>query len=107
MRREQDVDAFALEPAAIRFERARIAVEVLVRPELQPVDEDAGDDAVAVRARDAHQREMALVQVAHRRHERHLVGAREPLAQRFRGFNQIHRAPSCNAERIPIMPGRG
>ena len=59
--------------------RARIAVEVLVRPELQPVDEDAGDHRVAVLARDPAQRQMAVVQVAHRRHERDALGAGEVL----------------------------
>ena len=59
-----------LESGAVGLERARIAVEVLVRSELQPVDEDARDDGVAVLRAMLHQRQVARVQVAHRRHER-------------------------------------
>ncbi len=81
LRREQHVDAFALESRAIGFDGSRIAVEVLVRPELQPIDEDARDDRVAVLARDPAQRQMAGVQIAHRRHERDAAGAGEAIGE--------------------------
>ena len=48
VRREQYVDPFALELRTVGFERSRVAIEVLVRTELQPVDEDARDDTVGV-----------------------------------------------------------
>jgi hypothetical protein len=74
LRREQHVDAFALETLTIGLHGSRVAVEILVRPELQPVDENARDDGVAVLAGDPAQRKMAGVQVAHRRHERYPAG---------------------------------
>ena len=55
-RREQHVDAVSLELDAVGFERTWIPIEILVGAELQPVDEDAGDDAIAVAPRDFHQR---------------------------------------------------
>ena len=75
LRIEEHVDAFALEPRAVGLQRPRIAVEVLVRAELQPIDEDAGDDGVAVLAGDPAQRQVAVVQVAHRRDERDALEA--------------------------------
>ena len=48
---------------------ARVAVEVLAVAELGRVDEEAHDDDVALLAGGAQQREMALVQEAHRRHQ--------------------------------------
>ncbi len=80
LRREQHVDAFVLEARAVGVDRPRIAVEVLVRPELQPVDEDAGDHDVAVLARDAAQRQVArragCPSSARRRRDRRPRGAR-------------------------------
>ena len=90
LRREKNVDAFALQTLAIGFERARITVEVLVRSELQPVDEDARDDRVAVLVRDAHELEMALVQIAHRRHERDGAGFGEKPVQRGGSGRDLH-----------------
>ena len=97
VRREQDVDALALETCAVRVEAPRVAVEILVRTELQPIDEDARDDAVAVTARDAHQRQVALVEIAHRRHECDAAGAGEPLAQRIGRLDHFHRGSPCGA----------
>ena len=48
---------------------ARIAVEVLAGTELGRVDEEAHHDHVALGAGGAQQREVALVQIAHRRHQ--------------------------------------
>ena len=39
------------------------------------------DDDVAVLPRDAAQRQVAVVQIAHRRHERHAPGGREELRE--------------------------
>ena len=90
-RHEQHVDAFAFEAAPIRIRRSRVTVEVLVRPELQPVDEDAGDDGVAALARDPAQREVALVQIAHRRNECHALRVREMFRKFGGGVNDLHR----------------
>ena len=49
-------------------EVARVLREVLARPELRRVDEDRHDDRPE-RGAAAHQREVALVQRAHGRHE--------------------------------------
>ena len=49
---------------------ARVAVKVFGGAELARVDENRGDDAVGPFARCGHQREMAGVQGAHRRHQR-------------------------------------
>ena len=48
---------------------ARIAIQVFGGTELKRVDEDAQDDGVRAAARLVHEREMPLVQMAHRRHE--------------------------------------
>ena len=48
---------------------ARVALEVLAGAELGRVDEEAHHDHVALGAGGAQQREVALVQVAHRRHQ--------------------------------------
>ena len=88
--REQHVDALALETRAVGVERPRIAIEVLVRTELQPVDEDARDDRVAVLARDAAKLQVAFVQVAHRRHERHAARAVEALRELGCGADNFH-----------------
>ena len=53
--REQDVDAVPLELRSVRFERARVTIEVLVGAELEAVDEDARDDAIAMAPRDLHE----------------------------------------------------
>jgi hypothetical protein len=42
-----------------------------VRRELQRVDEDARDHEATALAGDSREREMALVQIAHGRHERY------------------------------------
>jgi hypothetical protein len=68
-RREQHVHAFLFQLVDVGLEGARILVEILVRAELQAVDEDRGDHRVAVLARQAHQRQVALVQIAHGRDE--------------------------------------
>jgi 3-methyl-2-oxobutanoate hydroxymethyltransferase len=59
----------ALQLGTIRFQRARVLVEILVRPELQRIHKDARHDAAAVFACEAHQVEMPVVQIAHGRHE--------------------------------------
>ena len=59
----------ALEKRGIGFERAGIAVEVLVRAELRRVHEHARDDPVGALARRVEQRMVAVVEVPHGRHE--------------------------------------
>ena len=52
-RREEQVDAAAVERGDVGVEGARVAVEVLLRPELQRVHEDRDDDEAAELARAA------------------------------------------------------
>ena len=54
-----------LEEPAIARERARIAIEVPARLELQPVHEDRSDDAFPVAMRDVDERDVAGVEVSH------------------------------------------
>ena len=58
-RREQHVDAGGMQLGAIVLEGARILVEVLVRAELQAIDEDAGDHRVAMGSGLRHQADVA------------------------------------------------
>lgn len=87
--REHDVDARALELRAVGGEGARVGVEVLVRGELQPVHEDRRHRAVAVTLRDAHEPEVALVQVAHGRHAGHRAPAQR-AAELGDGGDDLH-----------------
>ena len=91
LRCEQDVDTQTLQCFEIGFERTRIAVEVLVRPELEPVDEDAGDHRVAVLARDAHELQVPIVQIAHRWHERDFASVGKSCVKLGSGGDDIHR----------------
>jgi hypothetical protein len=58
--------------------RPRIAAVVLARAELQRVHEHAHDDAVGRAPRGGEQAQVAVVDRAHRRHERHALVARSP-----------------------------
>jgi hypothetical protein len=67
------VDLGRFELRAIRREGARVFVEILAGTELQPVDEDRREDDIGMFPRLGHQRDMAGVQIAHRRHHRHFA----------------------------------
>ena len=73
---------------AIAREVARIPREVLGRPELERVDEDAHHDAVGPPARLVHQPEVSLVEEAHRGHERNAAARRALLAHPARAGRQ-------------------
>ncbi len=68
-RREQQVDPASRGQAPVARQIARILGEVVVRPELERVDEDAEHDRVRPTARFIHQREMPLVEIAHGGHQ--------------------------------------
>ena len=72
--REDDVDALELPDVAL--EVARIAREILVWTELGRIHEDRADDERGAPPRLLHQREVPVVQRAHRGHEAHLEPAR-------------------------------
>lgn len=69
VRSEQDVATGIGECPGILSERARIAIEVLSGAELQAVDEDAGDHGSAELAGAVDESKVAVMQVAHGRHE--------------------------------------
>ena len=58
-RREQHVDAGGMQLGAIVLEGARILVEVLVRAELQAIDEDVATTCVAMGSGLRHQADVA------------------------------------------------
>ena len=66
---EYRVNADCFQTRAIGFQRARIARKILVRAELQRVDEDAHHHTGCVLACHFNQCEMAVVQIAHGGHE--------------------------------------
>ena len=69
----------AVATARVAVEVARVRGEVLVRTELRRVHEERDDDEVRLGARRGHQRPVAVVEVAHRRHEADgPAGARGP-----------------------------
>src|SRR5690606_15363995 len=70
-----------------------VAAEVLALTELQAVDEDAGDDRVGVLARFVHQRDVALVQVAHGGDEGDAPGPGTGGATGGDGFEGLHGGP--------------
>ena len=88
---EHDVGASLTALVAVGLQRARIAVEVFPRAELQPVHEDAHHRAGRARLGQAHQLYVSLVQIAHRRHEHIVRFALQPLAQRVYRMNHVHR----------------
>src|SRR5712675_633287 len=89
-RREHDVAAGGGEKLAIALESARIRGEILVRCELQAVDEYAGDHEVAALARGAYQRQVTRMQVAHGRHQHPRVLGLESRAQFSDRLDYLH-----------------
>ena len=68
----------------VGFQRPRVTVEVLARPELQPVHEDAHHRARRARLGDADQPDVPVVQVAHGGHEHVVRLALQELTERGR-----------------------
>ena len=71
-RRENHIHAQLAQQFQIAFQIARIFGQVFLRPELRRVDVNADDDFAAFAdrlSRPFHQAQMAIVQIAHRRHE--------------------------------------
>src|ERR1019366_5735743 len=67
--REENLDAFFFEQPAVAVERARIFCQIFFRAELRWVHEDGNSDRVALRSGRANQRQMALMQSTHGRHQ--------------------------------------
>ena len=101
VRRVDEIDAGLAQLHDVVVEGARIAVEILVRTELQRVDEDGGDDGRVLRARAFDQRQMPRVQCAHRRNQSERMCRAGQLGPHLgRGSNDAHvtgaaRAASC------------
>src|SRR5581483_5201609 len=103
VRREEQLHARLLEERAVALEGPRIALEVLARRELQAVHEDAHRDRAAVPSREPREREVALVQVPHRRHEGHRAGGGDRGAQRGDVAYDAHQPRLKNSRRL-FMP---
>ena len=69
--------------------RPRIAIEVLARPELGRIDEDARDHGTTQRAGEADQREMAFVERTHGGNEYSTFDGGEPV-RRFDDLGSLH-----------------
>ena len=101
-RREQDVDAGGNELVAVGLEGARVLVEILVRAELQAIDEDRRDHGVTVLACLFHQADVAGVQVAHGRHENDAATVGQRAAQVGDAGMDLH-----DLRQRRCVPGRG
>ena len=88
--RKQHVHAFLLQLLDVVLQGARVLVEVFVRAELQAVHENGRHHRIAVLARQAHQAQVALVQVTHGRHEGDAVLAAQLVAQFLDGRDDFH-----------------
>src|SRR5690606_15660524 len=77
-RHEQHVDVERFEKLSIFFGCAWIRCEILVRPELQRVDEDTDDDSIGALTRGRHETPVARVEITHRRHERDTLACIAP-----------------------------
>ncbi len=89
-RREQHVHAFLFQFFHVGLEGARVLVEVFVGAELQAVDEDGRDHRIAMLARQSHQRQVALVQVAHGGNKGGAQLTAELVTQFFNGGDDFH-----------------
>jgi hypothetical protein len=97
-RDEQIVDPRGLRERGVDLLAARVALEVLLFPELGGVDEDRGDDDVAFPPGGLEERHVARVQRAHRGDEAHALGGKCAAGLRD-GAQDLHRglAPSSAA----------
>ena len=80
---EHRVGAGRDELGAIVVEGARVLLEILMRRELRRVDEDRDDHPLRMALALCDQRDMALVQRAHGRHQRHLLAGGMPAGDGF------------------------
>ena len=69
IRKVQDVHALPGEQSRVPGFAPGIAGEILVRTELERVDEDRDDDEGRMSLREAHERQVPLMQGSHRRDE--------------------------------------
>jgi len=74
---EDEVNPREPEFVEVLAEGVRILVEVFTRRELEGVHEDGYDDGFAEFVGAPHQREMSLVEGAHRRHQHDVVTIRQ------------------------------
>ena len=79
--RKQQIDPEPPQRLLVGPQGAGVAFEVLPGGELQGVDEDRNHQAIAALPRLAHQLQMAIMQVAHGRHQPDILTGLAPLAQ--------------------------
>src|SRR5690606_2586264 len=89
------------QPALVLGQGPRVAVQVLVRSELQGIDEDAHDHVVGTLPRHLHQGQVSIMQIAHGRHQADtlvfLTGAAQCSTQLGNRMYRIHGQNSCSA----------
>ena len=89
-----EVHAGRLQHREIGRLAARIGGEILIGSELLRIDEDRRDDAAAIGSGSLHERQVPLVQRAHRRHQADpivtLAPKREPPSQIGNGSRHFH-----------------
>jgi len=90
-RRDEDGIGARPQQRAVLFLITRVRAEVLVRKELRGIHEDRGDGRVVLAAGPVDEREMALVECAHRRDEAHALHRAAPGAHVRDGAQWIHR----------------
>ena len=89
-RRKHHVATGGFEPLGIGVQRARVAVKVFMRRELQAVDKNARHRDIAQRLGLPDQRDMAGVQIAHRGHKGRALEAAQLRAQIRDGVDDVH-----------------
>ena len=87
---EHDVNARRAQLLAIRLQRTRVALEILLGAELQPIDENAHHRARSARLGEIDQLDVASVQIAHRRHEHVVRLALQAFAQGGDRMDDVH-----------------
>ena len=93
---EQQVDTFLLGHARIALLVAWVAPEILAGAELRRVDEEADDDDLVLCPGGAEERQVPLVERAHRGNEADLAAAAELGAHLLDRPDRLHRAASAS-----------
>ena len=89
-RRKQHIAASRCQPLGVSVKGARVTVKVLMRGKLQAVHKNAGHHHIAQRFGLLHQRNVAVMQVAHGGHKGRFLKAVECFSQFSDGVNNVH-----------------
>src|SRR5439155_975927 len=101
---KEDVDACCLCEFRVALLVAWVGGEVLVRTELGRIDEEAGDDDVVLSAGRAEEREVALVEAAHCRHQADgSVACHQAAGIGVRPSSRASSKPRSRASAVPAV----